>query len=177
MGDSAISRREALLSAISTLLAPYFPVARTAVPLSLLELTEREWAEVEQEQRYRETFRAIQPMVIEKSRLTGLTGITESVFRSLLSDDLPVLAHRGKVGMVKLALRAGRDVNAVDDKGHTGLHQAAKFGHLGVAKLLVSCGADVAARTPDGRTALDLARWMFFDEVAAFLESVGRPAS
>ena len=48
----------------------------------------------------------------------------------------------GFTDCVKMLIRNGADVNAVDGGKKTALHRAARFGHVDVAKVLIQNGAD-----------------------------------
>jgi ankyrin repeat protein len=61
------------------------------------------------------------------------------------------------LGIVRMLLEHGADVNAQQHGGWTALHAAAKHGDLRLVELLLSRGADSALASADGRTALDLA--------------------
>jgi ankyrin repeat protein len=55
---------------------------------------------------------------------------------------LILAAERGHVGVVRLLLARGADVNATDSFGDTALHEAVCEGHEEVVSILLSCGAD-----------------------------------
>ena len=55
-------------------------------------------------------------------------------------------AARGQVEAVRLLVKRGADVNAVDDEGTTPLILASYRGHVEVAKLLLQAGAKVDAQ-------------------------------
>jgi ankyrin repeat protein len=59
-------------------------------------------------------------------------------------DQTPLImaAERGHVGMVRLLLERGADVNAGSLSGDTALHEAAARGHEEVVSILLGCGAD-----------------------------------
>ncbi len=64
----------------------------------------------------------------------------------------------GGIGITRLLIEAGANVNAVQQAGLTLLHAAAMTGQLELAKLLLARGADPGARAADGRNALEIAR-------------------
>jgi ankyrin repeat protein len=67
-------------------------------------------------------------------------------------------AKQGRVGVVRLLLERGADVNASDDIDFTALHYAAVEGHHEeVVCILLSRGADSSRRSVDGFTALIIA--------------------
>jgi ankyrin repeat protein len=66
-------------------------------------------------------------------------------------------AEQRHVGVLRLLLERGADVNASDDIDFTALHNAAREGHEEVACILLSRGADSSRRSVDGLTALIIA--------------------
>lgn len=64
----------------------------------------------------------------------------------------------GSPASVRVLLRHGADVNALDECGHTALMIAAQQGELECVRLLLEAGADRARKDMDGKTALDYAR-------------------
>ena len=65
---------------------------------------------------------------------------------------------RGLDTFAEKLLKRNVDVNAVNNKGWTALHYAAKFGLVNVTKLLLHYGADPTVRTNEGDTYTYLAR-------------------
>jgi len=61
---------------------------------------------------------------------------------------------RGDKDIVALFLKAGMDVNASDQHGHTALMIASYMGHTNLAKFLLEKGANINARSNEGDTAL-----------------------
>lgn len=61
------------------------------------------------------------------------------------------------VGVARLLVAAGADVNATQPHGYTPLHAAAQNGNAELTELLLAAGANPAARTDDGQTPADLA--------------------
>jgi len=74
--------------------------------------------------------------------------------------DTPIMAQarRGSLHLVEVLVRAGANVNAVNDHGLTALHYAArirrKADRASLVELLVRAGADVAAANAHGRSIL-----------------------
>jgi ankyrin repeat protein len=75
---------------------------------------------------------------------------------------------RAAEGVIDLLLRAGAEVDAVDDRGRTALMMAAKLDHAEVVDLLIRSGADRNLRDKTGRTVFDLSA---SDEVRRALAS------
>ena len=63
----------------------------------------------------------------------------------------------GAVGVARLLLERGADVNARAKDGSTPLHTASCFADLAAVRLLLEHGADVKAEDDRGRTALQAA--------------------
>ncbi len=84
-------------------------------------------------------------------------------------------AGHGEV--VQVLLRAGADVNAVDERGWPAILRAAYFGHGAIVRALVEAGASPDAReTIEGGTALHFAaRQNHADIVRALLEAGADP--
>ena len=57
---------------------------------------------------------------------------------------------------VRACLRAGADLHARNEYGHTPLHIAARKGHAAALAALLEAGADPDARDEDGSTPFDL---------------------
>jgi ankyrin repeat protein len=68
--------------------------------------------------------------------------------------------NRNPADAVRLLLEAGANPNAVNPKGDTALHIAARDGRLEALRELVAGGADVDARNAAGQTALQLVETM-----------------
>ena len=66
-------------------------------------------------------------------------------------------ASAGQIGVVKLHLAAGTDVNVKTVSFSTPLHYAAMHGYKEIAELLIAKGADVSAKNEDDETPLDQA--------------------
>ncbi len=66
-------------------------------------------------------------------------------------------AVRGNVGVMKLLIENGADVNMADKDGWTALMGVTVPGHLESVKLLLEHGADVRAKNHNGETALIMA--------------------
>ncbi len=67
----------------------------------------------------------------------------------------------GSPEAIKLLLKTGQQVNAVNAKGKTALHYAANRGDAESVKALIAAGATVSARDHDGNTPLILAAGAF----------------
>jgi ankyrin repeat protein len=62
------------------------------------------------------------------------------------------------LGVARLLVAAGADVNATQRHGYTPLHAAAQNGNVELTELLLEAGADPTARTDDGQSPGDLAK-------------------
>jgi ankyrin repeat protein len=67
---------------------------------------------------------------------------------------LVVAAQEGHVGVVRLLLGRGAEVNAAGKFGETALHHAVGGGHEEMVNVLLSSGADSGMKSYDGDTAL-----------------------
>jgi hypothetical protein len=67
---------------------------------------------------------------------------------------LILAAERGHVGVVRLLLERGADVNFRSDYGYTALYEAAERGHEEVVSILLGCGADPSSKDGTGSTPL-----------------------
>lgn len=65
---------------------------------------------------------------------------------------LDTAAFKGDLEEVKKLLEAGADINIVDAKGWTPLHDAVIQGHTAIVKLLIAAGANVNAQDNEERT-------------------------
>jgi uncharacterized protein len=83
-------------------------------------------------------------------------------------------AFANQVGVGRLLIERGADVNHVDKKGMTPLLWAASvdYGTSEMVDLLLKSGANPKARTNDGLRALDLARRYNHTHLLARLEDV-----
>ena len=75
----------------------------------------------------------------------------------------------GLLGIARLLLRHGANVNAAAAHGYTALHFAAAGGHIELARLFLDRGADVTAAEESGRTALHYAAERGHADVARLL--------
>ncbi|HZR34086.1 MAG TPA: sigma-70 family RNA polymerase sigma factor [Nevskia sp.] len=83
----------------------------------------------------------------------------------------------GAEASVRLHIRRGEDINAVDDQGRSPLMIAAARGFPGVCIILLEAGADHTARDRNGNDALAMARAAGHTPVVALLERQLDPAS
>lgn len=73
------------------------------------------------------------------------------------NDALLKASEKGKLGVVKLLLAIGANVNAREKSGATPLHLASANGHKAIVRILITEGANVNARDIYGNTSLHLA--------------------
>jgi len=83
----------------------------------------------------------------------------------------------GNSEVVDLLLRAGADVNAIDERGWPAIMRAAYFGHGGIVRALLESGAALDLReTSEGATALQFAaRQNHADTVRVLLDAGANP--
>ena len=83
----------------------------------------------------------------------------------------PLFHH--EIGIAKVLIDAGADVNARSHRGNTPLMWYAYSGYLEGIRYLAKRGADINARNYDGQTALDIAERFASQDVSNFLRSAG----
>ena len=82
--------------------------------------------------------------------------------------------REGNTDMVRSLLAApGIDVNAIDERGSTPLHEAARYGHDDICRILIAAGANLKSKDRDGKTALQLAIQGNHDDVVRVLKQAG----
>ena len=86
---------------------------------------------------------------------------------------LHVMANRFQLDLIKPALDAGADKNALNSKGWSPLFEAVTGGSLGAVLDLLEAGADPNLRDEWGQTALMLACGLLQDEMAEALIGAG----
>jgi len=77
------------------------------------------------------------------------------------------------MGVARLLVAGGADVNATQRHGYTPLHAAAQNGNVELTELLLDAGADPTARTDDGQSPGDLAKAAGHAALAARLAGPG----
>ena len=82
-------------------------------------------------------------------------------------------ASAGQIGVVKLHLAAGTDVNVKTVSFSTPLHYAAMHGYKEIAELLIDKGADVNGKDDGGVTPLHYAAWNGHKEIVVRLIAEG----
>ncbi len=87
--------------------------------------------------------------------------------------DLRDGAQSGDVEQIAAALRAGADIDAVDENGATPLGWAASKGHTEAVRALIRAGADVHAQAAGGQTPLTVAVAQGHDAILGLLIAAG----
>ena len=80
-------------------------------------------------------------------------------------------SDKGRLDVVRELLKAGANVNAVDEDDWTALHLASNNGHLDVVRELLRAGADPTLKNKEGKMARDYAE---NDEMRHLLEEAER---
>ena len=86
-------------------------------------------------------------------------------------------AQNGHVGLVRMLVAKGCDVDARNNGGQTALHMAVAYDYFWTAQVLVACGADPALANEDGHAAgagIDGDKALR-DPLAAFTDAQTRP--
>lgn len=113
-----------------------------------------------------EKFNTLAPQISEKA------DVKDAVTKAPIP--LIIAARSGQVGLVKLLLDRGADVNARDKETETtALIAAAHQGHVQVVDILLQKGVDVNAKDKTGKTALSEATRYNHDDVAKLLRERG----
>jgi len=86
---------------------------------------------------------------------------------------LIVASREGQLEAVKLLVRKGADVNAVQTWGQSALMQAAREGNIAIVQFLVRHGANIKLRDRNGNSALSLANENEHMEVGMYLRRAG----
>lgn len=80
--------------------------------------------------------------------------------------------HKNNVGVIRMLIDNGANLNATDENGKTALMGAAFFGGLDAVKLLVESGADTQLKSNSGKTALDTAIMRNRTEMIEYIKSL-----
>ena len=108
-------------------------------------------------------------------------GITASgavpIQRKPVSPAFRMAVLTGAAKSVRLHLRSGNHVDALDEKGRSPLILAASRGRLDICRLLLEAGADRALKDSEGHDALAVALLRGHEAVAELLHDVGTQVS
>jgi hypothetical protein len=88
---------------------------------------------------------------------------------------LHIAVREGHLEISKLLIDRGAEIDVLDRKDFTPLHNAAWNGNLEMTKLLLDAGADIEASTYDGDTPLSLAQNNDQAQVAEFIQAKLQP--
>ena len=75
---------------------------------------------------------------------------------------------------VRLHIRRGEDINAIDDKGRSPLLIAASKGHIDTCRILLSAGADPFATDSQGKDAIEIAKAVGRNDVVSLIQESRR---
>lgn len=75
------------------------------------------------------------------------------------------------IGITKLLIEFGANVNVKQNGGWTPLHQAASHGQIEIIELLITSGADINLTSDDKRRAIDMAKEGGYKQVVKMLQS------
>jgi uncharacterized protein len=107
-------------------------------------------------------------LLLERSALPNVVSRNQLQVMPLHS-----AAAGSHLGVARLLVAAGADVNATQRHGYTPLHAAAQNGNAELTELLLDAGADPTARTDDGKSPGDLAKAAGHAALAARLGGAG----
>jgi ankyrin repeat protein len=74
-----------------------------------------------------------------------------------LDSDLLIASQKGRLGVVRVLLERGADINKAHNYGETPLYVASRNGHLNVVRVLLAGGADINKADNNGVTPLAIA--------------------
>ncbi|KAJ8366151.1 hypothetical protein SKAU_G00149820 [Synaphobranchus kaupii] len=78
--------------------------------------------------------------------------------------------QRKNIHLLKTILSSKVDINAVDNKGNTGLHYACQRRSHRLVPVLLEKNADISIQNKDGETPLDIARRLKFNKIVMMLK-------
>ncbi len=87
--------------------------------------------------------------------------------------DLHMAALQGRVDVIRLHIKAGSDLNEIDEYGSTPLIAAITFGQTEAAKTLIDAEADLTLTNNEGSTPLHLAAFFCHTEIVEALLDKG----
>ncbi len=83
--------------------------------------------------------------------------------------NLHLAALQGRVDAIRLHIKAGSDLNEIDEYGSTPLIAAITFGQTEVAKVLIEAGVDLKITNNEGSTPLHIAAFFCHTEIVKAL--------
>lgn len=116
---------------------------------------------------------ALRFWVWRKPPIASIGQIGNQSGRFRLEVDLRDGAQSGDVEQIAAALRAGADIDAVDENGATPLGWAASKGHTEAVRALIQAGADIHVQAAGGQTPLTVAIAQGHDTILALLVAAG----
>ena len=100
-------------------------------------------------------------------------GVTAKADNSRCDEQLLLASEKGQVVGVNSLVRAGGNVNKIDENGSTPIYLASRNGHVGVVNSLIQAGSDVNIKNLKEHTPLQTASEQGHEEVVRCLIRAG----